>query len=77
MIRPLGPASDMQKQTRQLASSKATDKEQTKVTPESVSEELQLFSKDITTLLECFSQFPEFRDKNPDPSFSNDLKVGF
>ncbi len=37
--------------------------------------ELQLFSRDISTLLECFSQFPEFVDEIPDRALGKDLNV--
>ncbi len=37
--------------------------------------ELQLFSRDISALLECFSQFPEFVNEIPDWALGNDLQV--
>lgn len=37
--------------------------------------ELQSFSKDVLTLLDCFSQFPDFIDEIPDRSFSTELTV--
>ena len=38
--------------------------------------ELHMFSRDISTLLECFSQFPDFVDEIPDRSLADDLRVG-
>ena len=37
--------------------------------------ELQWFSRDVSTLLDCFSQFPDFIDEIPDRSFSTKLTV--
>lgn len=42
---------------------------------EDFSSELQLFSQDISNLLECFSQFPEFVDEIPDQSLGAELTV--
>ncbi|EKM59697.1 uncharacterized protein PHACADRAFT_192071 [Phanerochaete carnosa HHB-10118-sp] len=41
--------------------------------PKDFALELQLFSQDVSTLLECFSQFPEFLDEIPNRSLSGDL----
>jgi WD repeat-containing protein 26 len=38
--------------------------------------ELHMFSRDISTLLECFSQFPDFVDEIPDQTLGEDLRVG-
>lgn len=53
----------------------AKHKEPLKSDPEHISSELHMFSRDITTLLECFIQFPEFVDEIPDRSLGDDLKV--
>ena len=43
--------------------------------PDHVSEELHAFSRDVASLLECFTQFPEFVDEVPDKSLAEDLEV--
>lgn len=43
--------------------------------PKDFALELQLFSADVSTLLACFSQFPEFLDEVPTRSLSGDLTV--
>ena len=37
--------------------------------------EMQAFSRDIATLLECFSQYPDFVDEIPDQSLGKELTV--
>lgn len=43
--------------------------------PKYLSAELQMFSQDVSALVECFTQFPEFIDEIHDQSFKNELKV--
>ena len=50
-------------------------KEPTELTPKYLSAELQMFSQDVSSLVECFTQFPEFIDEVHDQAFKNDLKV--
>lgn len=40
-----------------------------------LSTEFEMFASDLSTLLECFSQFPEFVDEIPDQSLCADIKV--
>ncbi|GJE84620.1 WD40 repeat-like protein [Phanerochaete sordida] len=41
--------------------------------PQDFALELQLFSQDVSTLLACFSQFPEYLDEVPDRTLGSDL----
>ena len=50
-------------------------KEQPK--PEDLPSELHLFAEDIATLLDCFSQFPDFVEEVPEQLLEQDLKVSF
>lgn len=43
--------------------------------PQDFALELQLFSQDVSTLLACFSQFPEYLDEVPDRTLGSDLTV--
>ena len=40
-----------------------------------LSAEMQAFARDISTLLECFSQFPDYVDEIPEQSLGQELKV--
>lgn len=51
----------------------SSSKEQPK--PEDLPAELALCAKDIATLLDCFSQFPDFVEEVPEQSLEQDLKV--
>lgn len=43
--------------------------------PESLAQEFHMFSKDVETLFDCFTQFPQFIEELPDWSLSDDLRV--
>ncbi|EKM59689.1 uncharacterized protein PHACADRAFT_205913 [Phanerochaete carnosa HHB-10118-sp] len=45
----------------------------TELEPKHIALELQLFARDVHTLLECFNQFPEFIDEIPDQAFGDEL----
>ncbi len=79
--RPIHPTITPKKGIKEELSKKISEpkavkhKELPKSDPEHISSELHMFSRDITTLLECFIQFPEFVDEIPDRSLGDDLKV--
>ncbi|KAI0699395.1 hypothetical protein BC835DRAFT_1412586 [Cytidiella melzeri] len=43
--------------------------------PDNLALEFRMFSKDVMTLFDCFSQFPEFVEELPDWSLAEDLHV--
>lgn len=43
---------------------------------ENIAMEFRLFSKDVMTLFDCFSQFPQFVEELPDWSLAEELEVG-
>ena len=43
---------------------------------ENIALEFRLFSKDVMTLFDCFSQFPQFVEELPDWSLAEELQVG-
>lgn len=42
---------------------------------ENLALEFRLFSRDVMTLFDCFSQFPQFVEELPDWSLAEDLQV--
>jgi WD repeat-containing protein 26 len=43
--------------------------------PDNLASECGMFAKDVMTLFDCFSQFPEFIEELPDWSLAEDLQV--
>ncbi|KAI0804617.1 hypothetical protein BC629DRAFT_1590861 [Irpex lacteus] len=53
---------------------RSNTKSDPKMLSKALAEEFRLFSEDVTNLLDCFRQFPQFVDELPDPSIALNLE---